>query len=255
MAMLRKRVLSAATGAALVTGFALMAAPTAAADTVSPFQTAAAGPHGYGAVNISTEAGGFIAVSVSGRTNAINSGMPGDGVCMVNVGDSGGRMRLDATGSGVLRFGPLSNGTYRVQGSCPDRADGRIGLTNPGIVTVVIDGQGPTGFSSHGPKPPSVETMSQYCDRMVDTANGVGTAVALAGLAFPPATAVGLPVAAAVMAASLAIRGNCQYYATQVGDAGTVAQQFCGSVEDVIKGSLDALPVKVPIGTLLPKFC
>ena len=253
--MIGQRIAAVAVAAAVLTGFAVAASATAGADSVSQFQTGASGPYGYGAVNISTEPGGYISVSVSGRTNAINSGMPGDGVCFVQVDDRQADLKLDQTGSGAVRFGPLSNGTYTVQGTCADRGFGRINMVNPSSVSVSIDGNGPTSYGSRGPTPPAVETLSQYCDRMIDTANGVGTMVALAGLAYPPAAAVGLPVSAAVMSAAVSIRGTCLYYATQIGDSATVAQQFCRSIEDAIKAPLDALPVRVPIAPLLPSFC
>lgn len=238
-----KRTAMLAAIAGTVTGFCAAFAPSATADSVSPHGAAASTAYGFGQVRISTEAGGFIKVQISGRQNAVNTNGPMDGLCVVRVGgDSSleGRVKLNGGGFGELRFGPLGNGSYEVSGTCADRYDGAITLTHPSPVRVTIDGTGPAGPPAPAiPQPDRgvAETLNQYCNRMADATQLVPPYLTvLAGGA-------GEVIDAAQQAASIAIRGYCGYVAGTIGDAQTQAEQFCRIVEDQIMNNA-LLPVQ-----------
>ncbi|OZE84929.1 hypothetical protein CH304_07130 [Rhodococcus sp. 15-649-1-2] len=171
-----RRLGTALAGGALAVGFMLAGAPTAAADTVTPFVV----PQGVnmGQVTVATGVGGVLDVHITGRTDALTSAGQVSNGCLVYVNSESQFVPLDASGSGSTRFTGLSNGEYGVYGKCAHRdisavtdllatPDSSVASGFKSHASVLIDGT-PTTFTAGGLTAPG--SPQQNCAQTVSAA-------------------------------------------------------------------------------------
>ncbi|MFD4443719.1 hypothetical protein ACFWPK_28490 [Nocardia sp. NPDC058519] len=231
--------------------------PAANADVVPQH----AAPPYEGSVRISTVAGGFVDVQITGRGRGWAYDQHRPQYCQVSVGEEGRMIPIDSAGNGSARLGPLKNGTYSVSGRCVDQEH----MTGSNLlnrnIDIVLDGQ-PTGAGSGGSTPipaqrsPLAQSLSSYCDSTADAINAIG----MAGFLFTPA--VGAATSLAALGASAAVRLECQAQAAALGDQSTATDQGCRNLEDFayavvesVVGNRFPLLGGLPLQQFMPSAC
>ncbi|RMI32810.1 hypothetical protein [Nocardia stercoris] len=230
-----------------VAAIVLSAAP-GQADTV-PAHVA---PEHQGWVQISTVAGGYVDVLISGRGMGRGDDRNHPRSCSVQIGTTARLVALDGDGNGSQRLGPFGNGTYTVSGRCGDDRHANATDLLAAPLDITIDGRGAaTGTGGAVPiargVPTVTQTLSQYCNVTADVVNEAG----LVGYLGTPAS--GATASLGALTASSALRSMCLDLATQIGDKASAGN--CRRVADAVYAYLTNLYPDCPLRPYLPPPC